>query len=86
MHGQRYRVASTRGDLIPGDWPPKAGSLAGILAGFENRLAAAVDSRAGTKGVTRMLFKWADVEAICNHWGERARDFLGKQGVEQKRS
>jgi hypothetical protein len=49
------------------------------------RLAAVVDSRAGTKGVTRMLSKWADVEAICNHWGERMRDFFVAQGVQQKR-
>jgi hypothetical protein len=49
------------------------------------RLAAVVDSRAGTKGVLRMLSKWADVEAICDHWGERARDFFAAQGVQQKR-
>ena len=52
----------------------------------DDRLAAVVDSRAGTKGVLRMLSKWDDVEAICNHWGERMRDFLVKQGVQQKRS
>ncbi len=51
-----------------------------------DRLAAAVDSRAGTKGVMRMLSKWADVEAICDHWGERARDFFVAQGVQQKKS
>lgn len=49
------------------------------------RLAAVVDSRAGTKGVTRMLFKWSDVEAICDHWGERTRDFLVAQGVQQRK-
>ena len=49
------------------------------------RLAAAVDSRAGTKGVLRMLSKWADVEAIDNHWAERTRDFFVAQGVQQKR-
>jgi hypothetical protein len=32
----------------------------------------------------RMLSKWADVEAICDHWGEQARDFFVKQGVQQK--
>jgi hypothetical protein len=48
------------------------------------RLAAVVDSRAGTKGITRMLSKWADVQAICDHWGERTRDFLVAQGVQQK--
>jgi len=50
-----------------------------------DRLAAVVDSRAGTKGITRMLSKWADVEAVCDHWGERARDFFVAQGVQQKR-
>jgi hypothetical protein len=48
-----------------------------------DRLAAVVDSRAGTKGVMRMLSKWADVQAICDHWGERARDFFAAQGVQQ---
>jgi len=48
-----------------------------------DRLAAVVDSRAGTKGVLRMLSKWADVQAICDHWGERARDFFAAQGVQQ---
>jgi hypothetical protein len=50
----------------------------------KDRLAAVVDSRAGTKGITRMLSKWADVEAIFTYWGERTRDFLVKQGVQQK--
>jgi hypothetical protein len=50
----------------------------------DERLAAVVDSRAGTKGIMRMLSKWADVEAICDHWGERARDFFAAQGVQQK--
>ena len=48
------------------------------------RLAAAVDSRAGTKGIMRMLSKWADVEAIGDHWAENVRDFLVQQGVQQK--
>ena len=51
----------------------------------DDRLAAVIDSRAGTKGITRMLSKWADVQAICDHWGERARDFFVRQGVQQKR-
>jgi hypothetical protein len=50
----------------------------------DDRLAAVIDSRAGTKGITRMLSKWADVQAIADHWGERARDFFVKQGVQQK--
>ena len=48
------------------------------------RLAAIVDSRAGTKGVTRMLSKWADVEAACDYWAERATEFFVAQGVQQK--
>ena len=51
----------------------------------DQRLAAVVDSRAGTKGITRMLSKWADVEAISDHWAERVRDFYVAQGVQQKR-
>ena len=49
-----------------------------------DRLAAVVDSRAGTKGVLRAFSKWADVEAICNRWAERTRDFFVRQGVRQK--
>jgi hypothetical protein len=48
------------------------------------RLAAVVDSRAGTKGVTRMLGKWNDVEAIFDYWGERVTEFFVKQGVRAK--
>ncbi len=48
------------------------------------RLAAAVDAMAGTKGLLRAFSKWADVENACNRWAERARDFLVKQGVQQK--
>lgn len=58
--------------------------LEAIDAITNERLAAAVDSRAGTKGIMRMLSKWADVQAICDHWGERARDFFAAQGVQQK--
>ncbi len=49
-----------------------------------DRLAAVVDSRAGTKGMLRAFSKWADVEAICNQWAERTRDFFVRQGVRQK--
>jgi len=48
------------------------------------RLAAVVDARAGTKGITRAFSKWADVQAICDHWAERTRVFFVKQGVRQK--
>ena len=42
------------------------------------------NSLAGTKGLLRAFSKWADVENACNRWAERARDFLVKQGVQQK--
>jgi hypothetical protein len=50
------------------------------------RLAAAVDERAGTKRIftTRTFKKWADVEAACQHWAERVAIFLARQGVPQK--
>jgi hypothetical protein len=32
----------------------------------------------------RMLSKWADVQAICDHWAENARDFFANQGVQQR--
>jgi hypothetical protein len=50
------------------------------------RLAAAVDQRAGTKKIftTRTFHKWADVEAACHHWAERLVLFLVRQGIPQK--
>jgi Protein of unknown function (DUF3313) len=50
------------------------------------RLAAAVDQRAGTKAIftTRTFHKWADVEAACQHWAERVALFLVRQGIPQK--
>jgi uncharacterized protein DUF3313 len=48
------------------------------------RLAAGVDSRAGTKGLARAFSKWADVQAICDYWAEHARDFFVKEGVRPK--
>jgi Protein of unknown function (DUF3313) len=52
----------------------------------DERLAAAIDSRAGTKTpfTTRTFSKWADVEAACDEWAERAAQFLAKQGVQTK--
>ena len=44
------------------------------------RLAAAVDERAGKKAFSQ-LKKWSDVEAACGFWGERVRRFLLRQGV-----
>lgn len=48
------------------------------------RLVAAIDAVAGTKGLLRAFSKWADVQYACNDWAERLRDFLVKQGVRQK--
>lgn len=62
-----------------------ASGEAEVLDSMTNeRLAAAVDAVAGTKGITRAFSKWADVEAACNRWAERTRDFLVKQGVRTK--
>ena len=48
------------------------------------RLAAAIDAVAGTKGLLRAFSKWADVQNACDNWAERLRDFLVKQGVRSK--
>jgi hypothetical protein len=50
------------------------------------RLAAAVDQRAGTKSLptTRTFQKWGDVEAACNYWAERVAKFLVRQGVRRR--
>lgn len=50
------------------------------------RLAAAVDSRAGTKRLftTRTFSTWADVEAACHLWAERVAKFLVTRGVQRK--
>lgn len=52
------------------------------------RLAAAVDQRAGTKSLltTRTFSTWGDVEAAANFWAERVAQFLVKQGVRRKAS
>ena len=53
------------------------------------RLAAGVDQRAGTKAFIliapkRTLTKWGDVKAVCNYWAERAATALLKKGVRPK--
>jgi hypothetical protein len=50
------------------------------------RLAAAVDQRAGTKSLltTRTFTTWGDVEAAANFWAERTTDFLVREGVRRK--
>jgi len=48
------------------------------------RLAAAVDSRAGNKSIQRAFSKWADVKAAADFWAERVRDFFVRQGVTQR--
>lgn len=50
----------------------------------QRRLAAAVDSRAGNKGIVRAFSKWADVRDAANYWAEGVRDFLVRQGVHQR--
>lgn len=50
------------------------------------RLAAAVDSRAGTKRLftTRTFSTWGDVEAATQYWAQRAARFLVDQGMVRK--
>lgn len=51
------------------------------------RLAAAVDSRAGTKSIlagTRTFTKWGDVEAAGLFWANRVTGFFVRQGVQRK--
>jgi len=61
-----------------------------LLDGITNeRLAAAVDQRAGTKAWAliapkRTFTKWGDVKNVCNYWAERAVIVLLKKGVGPK--
>ncbi len=51
------------------------------------RLAAAVDERAGTKSILagkRTFQKWGDVKAACDFWAERVAGTLAKLGVRTK--
>ena len=50
------------------------------------RLAAAVDSRAGTKDITsgRTFSKWGDVKAACDYWAQRITRALVQMGVRRK--
>ena len=51
------------------------------------RLAAAVDSRAGTKSIlagTRTFQKWGDVEAACKYWADRLTAILLERSVRRK--
>ena len=54
-----------------------------------DRLAAGVDQRAGTKvfafiAARRTFTTWGDVKAACNYWAERAAIALLKNGVRPK--
>jgi len=52
-----------------------------------DRLAAAVDSRAGTKSILagkRTFTKWGDVEAADRFWANRVTGFFVRQGVQRK--
>jgi hypothetical protein len=50
------------------------------------RLAAVVDSRAGTKSLltTRTFKKWGDVQAACDFWATRIAAFFARVGVAHK--
>jgi hypothetical protein len=60
--------------------------IEGLDAVSHERLAAAVDARAGTKTplTLRTFTKWADVQAACDLWAERAARFLVRQGVQTR--
>jgi hypothetical protein len=83
----QLRLVSAAGGLAT-DTAALVGAAAGEIeindSMTKERLAAAVDAVAGTKGVTRAFSKWADVENACNAWSERLRDFLVQQGVQKK--
>ncbi len=83
----QLRVVATLGG-VAADTAALVGSASGeaeLVDSMTNeRLAAAIDAVAGTKGVLRAFSKWADVQNACNDWAERLRDFLVKQGVRQK--
>jgi hypothetical protein len=83
----QLRLLTTVGG-VGADTATLVGSASGeaeLVDGVTNeRLAAAVDALAGTKGLLRAFSKWADVQNACNRWAERMRDFLVKQGVQQK--
>ena len=83
----QLRVVSTLGG-VAADTAALVGSAsveAELVDAVTNeRLAAAIDAVAGTKSLLRAFSKWADVQNACDKWAERLRDFLVKQGVQQK--
>jgi hypothetical protein len=83
----QLRAVTTLGGLAA-DSAVLVGSASGeaeMLDSVTNeRLAAAIDALAGTKGLMRAFSKWADVQAACDDWGERAANFLIKQGMKPK--
>jgi hypothetical protein len=54
--------------------------------GTNQRLAAAVDERAGTKVVfaKRAYTTWGDVETLCDYWAKRITWQLARHGVQMK--
>ena len=83
----QLRIVSTLGG-VAADTAALVGSAsveAELVDSVTNeRLAAAIDAVAGTKGLLRAFSKWADVQNACDNWAERLRDFLVKQAVQQK--
>jgi hypothetical protein len=51
----------------------------------KDRLAAAVDQRAGKKWYTQ-LKTWSDVKSACEHWAKALRERLIQEGVRRKDS
>lgn len=50
------------------------------------RLAAAVDSRAGGKSFQGVMSSWDDVKEACKYWAERLRDRLRAERASKKKT
>jgi hypothetical protein len=85
----QVRMATTLGGLAT----DTAGTVGAASAEMEvvdsttgERLAAAVDERAGTKALfaERAYTQWGDVQAAIDYWSKRMAWQLARQGVQRK--
>ena len=85
----QLRMASTVGGLTS-DTAATVGSATTEMEAQDSvtgeRVAAAVDSRAGTKALFagRSYEQWGDVQAAIDYWSKRAAWQLSRQGVQLK--
>lgn len=85
----QLRMASTATGLAS-DTASTVGSATAEMEAQDSvsgeRLAAAVDARAGTKALFagRSYEKWGDVQAAIDYWSKRAAWQLSRQGVQLK--